>query len=53
MARFQATIGKGTDRLDLSTLVVSKGTMTLPIKGYFRTNGKAFLEEGQSTNHCC
>jgi hypothetical protein len=45
VARVQGTLGDADDSLDLSTAVGSKGTVTLPIKGYFRANGEEFSKD--------
>jgi hypothetical protein len=44
MATLQASIGDRDDDLNLHTAIGCQGTMTVPIKGYFRATGKAFSE---------
>jgi hypothetical protein len=45
LAKLQGTIGDADDSLDLKTVLGAKGTVSLPIRGFFRSNGKAFSEE--------
>lgn len=42
VARIQGAFGDEDDPLNLKTVIGAHGRLTIPIRGYFRANGKAF-----------